>query len=348
MRRLIAPTALLAALLTGCEGSAVHADAAPVPEADQGPDAAPSDPDAAPFADADHDAAPPIDAAADAAPPSDAAADAAPPVDASADAGPDASPIGPSDEFDGPAVDLLAANDTGWQILHPERAARVEIADGHLTIVARNPPADDHWGWFEDYYGVLVHREIEGDFAVTARLRVVDDLDPSAPPTGDFNAGGFVVRDPAGTHAGDENWVMYNFGAQGPTGYSREIKKTQNSRSGLYLNPQAFEEETLLLCRIGGVFRFWRWDQGWQAEHFAPGVTNNQARAWPEIDVTGAAPMAFEINLPQRLQVGIVTHVWSPAGPNDASMTRAIVDYVRFAATPPVDFADCPAAFPMP
>ncbi|MCB9539214.1 MAG: hypothetical protein H6704_23620 [Myxococcales bacterium] len=143
--------------------------------------------------------------------------------------------------------------------------------------------------------------------------------------------------------------MMYNFGAQGPSGYSREIKKTQASRSGLYLNPQPFAEDVLLVCRVGDAFRFWTWDDGaWSPESYLPGVTANQAHAWPEIDVTGVEPMRFDLPLPATVQVGVMAGAWTTAGPADDSRTRAVIDYVRFAPTAPASFDDCTAGFPDP
>lgn len=283
------------------------------------------------------DATPPGDAAPDATTRADAAPDAARPVE------------GPSDEFADPPGDLLAAPGR-WAVLHPERAEAVHIADGALNILAHNPPPGENWSWFEDRYGVLVHRPITGAFAATTRLRVVDAPNAEQPPTGAFNAGGLVIRDPAGTHQGDEDWVMYNIGAQGPTGYSREIKKTLASRSGLYLNPQPFESQALLVCRVGDAFRFWHWRDGaWQPERFQPGTTQNVAAAWPEVDATGAAPLQFDLpGLPATLQLGIMTGAWEIAGPDDRSRTQSFVDYVRVAPDAPQRFEDCPTAFPAP
>ena len=235
-------------------------------------------------------------------------------------------------------------------MLHPDRALAVRIANTRLNIVAANPPGGERWSWFEDRYGVLVYRPVTGNFAVSARLRVVDAPNAEQPPSGAFNAGGFVIRNPAGTHQGDENWVMYNIGAQGPSGYAREVKKTGGSRSGLYLNPQPFEGAALLVCRVDDSFRFWHWADGaWQAERVIPDVTDIQARQWPEVDETGATPIQFDLpGLPATLQMGLMTGAWQTAGANDMTRTQSFFDYVRVAQVAPQDFTDCPLAFANP
>lgn len=255
-----------------------------------------------------------------------------------------------NDEFDG-SVDLLANNTTDWAILHPERAASIDIGQTipeRLTIVSENGP---NYAWFEDHYGPLVYRDVTGNFAVIARLRVVDNTDPSSAPTGNFNSGGFVIRDPAGTHQQNENWVMYNFGRQGQSTYSREFKKTEASLSRLFLNPQEFDapqDDTLLVCRIDDTFHFFhRQDGQWEIERVIPDVTISQGNAEipPELDQTGETPAYFALDLPDTVQVGVMAHAWQTDGANDTSLTRAEIDYVRFADVLPTELEDCTASF---
>lgn len=232
---------------------------------------------------------------------------------------------------------MLGEHDSDWQVLHPDRADTVTIGEGRMTIVAKN---GERWGWYEDFHAMLVYRMVSGNFAVAAKLRVIDDSNPEQPPTGEFNAGGFIVRDPAGSHSGDENWVMYNFGQQRDS-YAREVKKTVDSSSRLYLNPQPFEEDALLVCRVGNAFHFFVDEGGtWVEERFQPDATtsNGSAPHPSEVDRSGAGPLYFELALPQTVQVGLMAASWS--SPDD-SKVRAEVDYVRFAATPPQSVEDC-------
>ena len=49
-----------------------------------------------------------------------------------------------------------------------------------------------------------------------------------------------------------------------------------------------------------------------------------------------------------RVQVGVMAHAWTIAGPNDISRTRSENDYVRFAPQAPNAFDDCTTAFAGP
>lgn len=276
-----------------------------------------------------------------------------------------------SDEFSGDDADLLAGDNSDWQVLNPEKADAIDIGitvDGALTVLAQSTePAAVNAAWFENAFGTLVYKEVSGDFAVMTSLRVVDRDTPTVTdntdtaglrPDGDFNAGGFVIRNPAGTYTNNENWVMYNMGGQG-VGYARELKKTHNSSSNMFITLQTTVDEFLLVCRIGDLFYFYHWDQvdaEWQQETF-----------YNEVDVHGdlvttdvpngmgvitefsspalgeSAPMHFELDLPDTVQVGVMGHAW--AGPYD---TRAEFDYVRFAAEAPATQGECETSFPEP
>lgn len=301
----------------------------------------------------DHDATPAPDGrpAVDAALPPDAlvTADAAIADAASADAMPDAPPplVNPlSDQFDTPVADLLGNNTTSWTVLHPERAAQASIAGGRLELVSLNPEAvGDNNGWYQDDYGPLVYTNVTGNFAVAVRLRVVDSSDANLPPGGSFRAGGLLVRDPAGTHEQNENWIMYNMGSVDGA-YRREVKKTTSSLSGLYLNPQPFEEQALLLCRVEARFYFFFWDaatQVWRPEHFQPGTTVHYASPIAEVDTSGTLPLYFNDSLPTQVQVGMMSHAWQYGGAT--SMTRSSYDWVGLAVNPPASVAECTQGF---
>lgn len=250
-----------------------------------------------------------------------------------------------SDFFDVPVADLLVSNPTSWSLLHPDRAASIGVANGRLAMVALAPEqVGAHNGWYQDDYGPLVYKSITGNFAVAVRLRVTDPAMPTMPPPTDFHAGGLVIRDPAGTYNGDENWVMYNMG-RGVSDYQREIKKTASSISGLYLNPQTFAEQALLVCRVSSRFYFFHWDtagQQWVVERYQPGVTVQYVTPIAEVDTSGSQPMYFDDQLPATVQVGLMSHAWSYGG---TSGTLASFDWVAFAATPPATLGDCTGAF---
>jgi len=270
-------------------------------------------------------------------------------------------PVTPlSDEFNG-TIDLLSDNTSAWSLLGGSTQHRMDNADigisrnGHLLI---RPQVFAQNAWFGDSYGPLIYKNISGNFAVTTRVRVNSRFDQNSAPNVGFNAGGFVIRDAARTHQGDENWMMYNVGAQlGPNwNFAREVKKTVNSESNLFLTPQGSMEEQLLVCRIDDDFYFYFWDevaQAWQVErmynqydlHGQNTTTfNNRDTVVPEIGALPAAGEAIDLHfhhpaMPDTVQVGVMAHAWSD------SDTEAAFDFVRFSAEPPQSIAQCTAAF---
>ena len=200
-----------------------------------------------------------------------------------------------SDEFNQDGTDILnTGSSSGWSLLHPERMTQV---DSNLSLVNQLyyiPVADNQYAWFQDQYGSLLYKNVTGNFAVVTQARIVSAANPTQPPTGSFNAGGFVIREATGTHSGNEQWVMFNFGSQGPGGYARELKKTipssgtGASRSNLFLTPQFSLEEQLLVCRINDEFRFYTWNeqtQSWLEEHYY----NNYPLATQQVNPNGIA-----------------------------------------------------------
>jgi hypothetical protein len=268
-------------------------------------------------------------------------------------------------------MDLLVNNAGDWQVLNPEKADAIDIGvtvNGKLTVLAQSiEPAAVNAAWFENNFGTLVYKEVSGNFAVTTSLRVIDRDTPVVTnnantaiyrPDGDFNAGGFVIRDPAGTYSDDENWVMYNMGGQG-VGYARELKKTQNSRSNMFLTLQTTVDEFLLVCRIGDAFYFYHWDQidaRWQQETFYNDVDVHGDQVITQVPngmsiiteftappLGESVPIHFDLDLPDTVQVGVMGHAW--AAPYD---TRAEFDYVRFAENAPTTQNECENSFPDP
>ncbi len=264
-----------------------------------------------------------------------------------------------SDEFD-EIIDLLNNNTSQWSILGSgtmdERASIITIDSGLLTVV---PEVFSMNSWFEDEYGPLVFQPVTGNFAAVISLRVSQTADVDQPPDMGFNAGGFVIRDPAGTHNDDENWVMYNMGGQGQNGvtFAREMKKTVGSTSNLFLTEQVGIEEYLLACRVGDVFYFYYWADaisGWRQEIFynqfeVDGVLTttwrNSNSITPEIIAPSAGqanPMFFDHQgMSETVQLGLMGGAWS----NSNNGVRADFDFIRFSTTVPQSQVDCTAEF---
>jgi hypothetical protein len=93
-------------------------------------------------------------------------------------------------------------------------------------------------GWFEDMQAGHLHREVEGNFVVTARIRVEGTRAPT--PQTLFSLAGLFVRIPrpgltaANWQPGRENWLFFSLGSAFPAGTPQfEVKTTFNSLSTL-------------------------------------------------------------------------------------------------------------------
>lgn len=136
--------------------------------------------------------------------------------------------------FDGPAAL------EGWRTHEVDgfsakwREPRIE--DGRLVL---EPTSS---GWFEDMQAGHLYREVEGNFVVTARMRV-EGTDAQLPQTL-FSLAGIFIRAPrpgltaANWEPGQENWLFFSTGTAYPAGTPQfEIKTTYNSLSTLRIHP---------------------------------------------------------------------------------------------------------------
>lgn len=131
-------------------------------------------------------------------------------------------------------------------------------------------------GWYEDWRGTLVYKEVTGDFVATTRVRISDRDDignsdeDSIPGDGDYSLGGLMIRTPRdiengaadwtpgsrqddGTSNG-ENYIFLSMGfTTGDNRFSFEVKSTRNSSSNLQITPLSAtpDEVELQIARIG-------------------------------------------------------------------------------------------------
>lgn len=110
------------------------------------------------------------------------------------------------------------------------------IEDGRLVL---EPTSS---GWFEDMQAGHLYREVEGNFVVTARMRV-EGTEAQLPQTL-FSLAGIFIRAPrpgltaATWEPGQENWLFFSTGTAYPAGAPQfEIKTTYNSLSTLRIHP---------------------------------------------------------------------------------------------------------------
>lgn len=218
--------------------------------------------------------------------------------------------------------------DAGALVIDPNDWLEPGLADG-----AQGP------GWYQDRKGPFVFQEVEGDFVVRARVRVGTVADVDARPTGTFNAGGLVIRDPASSDPvrqpdlGDERWVMYNVGQQAgapatelKTTFEDDIDADAESNSSIFLRPTPSLSGWLVACREGTRLRFWRRMEGEAAftEEIPQAATlwsNNAGLSGPDFLAEG-----FDRpDLPDRVQVGLIANRWTD-GPG--APVRVAVDEV--------------------
>ncbi|MEX1365751.1 MAG: hypothetical protein AB1Z98_21670 [Nannocystaceae bacterium] len=212
-----------------------------------------------------------------------------------------------SDEFDD------ASRLSQWNRAHEQEgyAALHSVLDvdqstpGELTLVPL-PGV----GWFGDFQGPLLYKNVAGDFVVETFVTAGNAGDPLQPPTQLFNSAGLLVRDP--DHGpGTEDWLMHNAGYQA-TFVGTEGKTTVGSSSVLTLVPGSHRLR-LRVCRFGSRIVLARQDE--------PGAAFVATHDYDRPD------------LPDELQVGLIVNGWgaNEDQPNPASTPdlRASFDYIR-------------------
>lgn len=169
------------------------------------------------------------------------------------------------------------------------------VEDGRLVLKPHSS------GWFEDMQAGHLYREVEGNFIVSARIRV--DGTTAATPQRSFSLAGLFVRAPrpqltaAAWEPGKENWLFFSTGTAFPAGERQfEIKSTYNSLSTLKISPAPAGWVTLRIARQGELFTLM---------HRADG-----APTWTVLD------QFIRPDLPARLNVGLTAYAdWDSAAP---------------------------------
>ena len=108
--------------------------------------------------------------------------------------------------------------------------------------------------WYNDYRGILVFKQISGNFMVTTHLTTTNRA-ASGPPGREYSLAGIMLRSPRNITAstwtsGGENYVFLASGsANRPGTYQTEVKTTLNSRSKLEIDA-GWNEVTIRAVRI--------------------------------------------------------------------------------------------------
>jgi len=229
-----------------------------------------------------------------------------------------------SDEFDKGAASLRK-----WsRIFRVERSGADQLArlnvdakTGKLVLIPHTSV------WYQDFRGVLVFQNIEGDFVASTQLAVHRRQGEGAPRS-QFSLAGLMLRTPRDVTPqtwapGGENYVFLSMGAASQPGqYQLEVKTTVNSNSQLEITEGAPEGQ-LRAARIGSAIILLKRlpDQPWQVH-----------RRYNRTD------------MPATLQVGLTCYTdWQTCQRMDpATHNRTVirggnpdlvaeVDYVRFA-----------------
>jgi hypothetical protein len=113
--------------------------------------------------------------------------------------------------------------------------------------------------WYRDHRGVLVHKDVTGDFIVTTRVRT-ERRGGNGAPRRQFSLAGIMIRTPRDVTPrtwwpGGENYIFLSHGAADRPGtYQMEVKTTINSDSQLQISPAPGNEVEIRAARLGQHF----------------------------------------------------------------------------------------------
>ena len=136
-----------------------------------------------------------------------------------------------------------------WHLINPQ-AVRVTVEDGTLVMELTRSVL-----WFNELRGVLLYRDVTGDFRATATVRTSKASDPSAAPgqDGTVQLAGLMARADV---SGENSVFIVSGGIGSSTGL--ETKTTESSRSvSIRVGLQTGGDAELRLCRTGSTFLLW-------------------------------------------------------------------------------------------
>ena len=155
-----------------------------------------------------------------------------------------------SDEFDQPAT--LSNWKQIWQTENwsANQLQKCAIENGNLVLMPYSS------SWYQDYRGVLLYKEVSGDFVVTTKVTSTG-RDGQSAPRSDYSLGGIMVRTPRQDDArtwrpGQENYIFLSIGtADRPGNFQFEVKTTERSVSTLEKSMASSGEALLQFIRVG-------------------------------------------------------------------------------------------------
>jgi hypothetical protein len=173
--------------------------------------------------------------------------------------------VGLSDEFSSPATlsDFRRIYQVeGWG------ANQLELLDVNASSPGRLVMMPYASSWYQDWRGVLMFKNVTGDFVVTTDVEPTGRSGAGAPNVG-FSLAGIMVRTPRGfTNAltqwttGGENYIFLSLGAAtSPGSYQFEVKTTVDSASTLNVS-SGIGRAAIQVARIGAALITLRSDSG--------------------------------------------------------------------------------------
>jgi hypothetical protein len=169
----------------------------------------------------------------------------------------------------GPADDLQILSDefadeksfANWKQFHEAEGwmTRTKTLDVNKTSAGNLYLEPTTSGWYADFYGAFLFKEVTGDFFATTRLKVTGKN--SELPTALWSLAGLMAREPRPNANKDnwkpsgENWLFFTTGIAEPAGQPVfETKSTVNSRSNLKLRPSKSGWVELGIARVRSAF----------------------------------------------------------------------------------------------
>lgn len=232
-----------------------------------------------------------------------------------------------------------------WQDLYPTQHDSATVSDGIFTVVPSGPTNGNVW--YDNSHGSGFTKLLTGNFLVETlvNVRVGNDGEPN----GDWNVGGLVAQSVNEAN----NWIVVNIGLQGASermGLLRtlgvESKTTSDGfsvfnyspdlRDNLPQSSQAVVTARLRICRVGSDFLMLHMVEGssfWVVQNPLPAH-----EPWNGVD---GVP-TFRPDMPETLNVGVMTNHMRNLPGNDDQPTVSRFDYVRYGSV--ISLQECTGA----
>ena len=269
-----------------------------------------------------------------------------------------------NDEFSNQATlpNWININDSeGWNITQLENYNIGDTVAGSLFLL----PLTE--GWYGEYRGAYLYKELAGDFVLTARV-AMSARDGVSLPASTFSLAGIMIRSPLDYPnqnpsidwmPNEQNFIFISVGRANQNRLSFEIKNTCNSRSCLSVVDASDNEVTMRLVRRGDqIIVLSKFDnEPWT-------IQNRYNRNAVQTGNFGVCGQPCNAPFPDTLQVGFVSYTdwpkissYTPAFHNSNTLhpdslisdptpgvaftpdIRTAYDYIRF------DTLDIPSAW---